>query len=403
MTTSSTEMELPDEILNQTLICLNKQETLEARCISKNWKSLVDRRNGIKKIPDEIVMHILIHLDTHDIFQARYISKKWKSLVDQEEFWRRKYGPTFSLPEQTLSTPELKHLQQCCIVVANMEKYKDEKKLWYLPNPPFLKCSIPRSLLPTQQDECQYFHSRFKRICLASTQDREVEEISNVLATEEEDWSKDIIPRQPESIQPSFLWSDTVTVNRTVADSSWSSAPSVHSEPSKTNEILLFGSKFGEAVITELAIKPEIDPEDIFFGVDEPKVYSWPQISIRIYCLPRNPQPQPLLFFDFNLVSSRRPVIFEHSDFDSVRTPDGRLNHRGIIQNIVGNQVPVYASPIMDVGKDVGKDMQVYSIPKGTIGNVVEITLYGKDVSHPVDNMFYACVERVAIRGVPLL
>ena len=397
MTTSSTEMvELPDEILNQTLICLNKQETLEARCISKNWKSLVDRRNGIKKIPDEIIMHILIHLDTHDIFQVRYISKKWKSLVDQEEFWRRKYGPTFSLPEQTLSTPELKHLQQCCIVVANMEKYKDEKKLdWYLPNPPFLKCSIPRSLLPTQ-DECQYFHSRFKRICLASTQDREVEEISNVLATEEEDWSLDIIPTQPESIQPSFLWSD----------SSWSSAPSVHSEPSKTNEIVLFGSKFGEAVITELAIKPEIDPEDIFFGVDEPKVYSWPQISIRIYCLPRNPQQQPLLFLDYrNQFSSHRPVIFEHSDFDSVRTPDGRLNHREIIQNIVGNQVPVYASPIMDVGKDVRRKdaWQVYSIPKSIIGNVVEITLYGKDVSHPVDNMFYACVERVAIRGVPLL
>ena len=348
-------------------------------------------------LPEEILMHVFDNLEFNEIMWLKHVSKEFKKILDGYHFWMSIYAKKFPILNASMHEMTLKQLQQCFIVV----KKRSDSKKWFSniwkgqDDNPEISIASPIPLLPTQKNLMSSGYSmRSRRICLSSSQDRDMEILENVL-------------RSPKDVDD---WSDISSGHRVAKDirmnvfkSWWSSSPS----PSKddTSDTLLFGSFHGKSIITEVAIQALRDPA---YNPDinlrpwsvESKIYSWPKLSIQIYSIPVSVEEG----------SDNAPFFFcqdrtENRDFNhrSFRDSNDRFHHKECIDDILRDHIPVYESPIYKVSEKIEDKWQCYRIADCVIGNVIAIKLHGKRMKQFDYTGFYACVERVAIQGVPLL
>ncbi len=361
----------------------------------------------IETLPDEILRHVLIFLDpTEILLDIVHCSTRLAQISSSDNFWRFKcidqYLNDNSLPLTPSGVPELttKQLQQCCIISYRRKTCGN----WLAPerNENDLYC-WPGLILPTRaeakrelriDDDENENNDDNGRYCLCSSRDRGEEAIENVLAENDYNWEE--IVRDHNTREDADDYSQ-----RFVSDFDrcyWSSAPSNLSKPEDTNEVLLFTTK-RRAIITEVAIKPLLEPFSLFMNT----VFRWPRISIKIYSLPQKNDNEALKITKdmFSSVGEEMCQVAGNR-FDRFRRTDLRLDQRAIIEAVLSNHNPVYESPIMDVtSRD--NSWQYYAIPDGVVGNLITFTLYGKTFEQYLGSGFYVCVERVSARGVPLI
>ena len=180
-------------------------------------------------------------------------------------------------------------------------------------------------------------------------------------------------------------------------NSFWSSAPETKSRPEETNEVLLF-TTIARAIVTEVAIKPLKEPS-FFHGYGVGTTFSWPKISIQVFDLPNLA----------NGSGGNGPMVIEEDRINQetkgkVRGSSGHatINQRPIINALLSGHKPTYDSPIMEASS-TDESWQYYSIPDGVVGNIVVITLWGKTYEQFQHSGYYVCVEKVSVRGVPLI
>jgi len=230
----------------------------------------------------------------------------------------------------------------------------------------------------------------------------------------------------------------------------WSSAPSVKSRPEDTNEVLLFtfsttihnkndnddndndsssstrprsnanvnvNANPNRAIVTEVAIKPLIEPGGFMFNHNGGRtVYSWPRISIQVFDLPaqRNDGDNnddnfhnPMLITNERVTTMMTAKDSSQSQSQPQPQPQPKdwmrgTNQRPVIDALLQNQTPTYASPVMEA-TSTDHTWQYYSIPDGVVGNVVVITLWGKTFEQFQQSGYYVCVDKLSVRGVPLI
>ncbi len=352
----------------------------------------------IETLPDEILRHVLIFLDPVEILlDIVRCSRRLTEIASSDNFWRFKCiglyidndSPTYpsDVPELTM-----KQLQQCCVVSHRRKTCGN----WFAPerNENDFYC-WPGSILPTNEEAVQALQNDYRH-CLCSSRDRGEEKIENVLAMAETEYNWEEIVGEHNSGEV------TDNGNQDFVDDFdgfyWSSAPSNLSKPEDTNEVLLFTTK-QRAIITEVAIKPLLEPFSLFMRT----VFRWPRICIKIYSLPQEDDNEAIRITNDVIPSIGKDMMQSaESNFDTFRNSDHRLDQRAIIKSFLSNHNPVYESPIMDVTcRD--NSWQYYSIPDGVVGNVITFTLYGKTFEQYLGSGFYVCVERISARGVPLI
>ena len=215
------------------------------------------------------------------------------------------------------------------------------------------------SLLASFAD-AQNLSRRGFRVCLASTTDHNNESVENVL------------PFSPQS-------------TRALARPSWwSSRPSSSQDSS---EILLFTTIYPHCVLSEIRIKPLVDP---FQGSP---TYTWKQTIIRVYHMPikdpNSEQPE--------LNDTASPLSAGLRGFGSLV----KIRHlESDIKDVVGHHTPVYeyTMPCPRVVSLVN-----HVLPRGIVANVFTLTLEGKNFEQREgETGFYAAVESVDCRGIPL-
>mmetsp|Transcript_12903 Transcript_12903/g.19352 ORF Transcript_12903/g.19352 Transcript_12903/m.19352 type:complete len:452 (-) Transcript_12903:88-1443(-) len=269
----------------------------------------------------------------------------------------------------------------------------------------------PRSVLPARGKAIEAWKVGTRRYCLSSSRDRNGydEVIENVLVDEEfepveDDW-RIIIMDHHDHQSDTRNRDGTRNRNRNrqhnvmaIAPERqrwWSSAPNVKRSPEDTNEILLFTTNT-KAIITEVAIKPLKEPALFnFLGDDHRTVFSWPRISIQVFCLHDNANDN-----DNDDDAHQTPYMIDPGDMSLSK--DRRLRQRPIIEAFLNDHTPVYESPVMDAASN-DESWQYFAIPDGVVGNVITFVLWGKHNEQFEQGGYYACVERVAVRGVPLM
>jgi len=342
-------------------------------------------------------MHAFVYLEPLDVLNSACTSRAIYKMVNSngDLFWRNKYCKNFAFCYATITHASARQLQQCCALALSRkschnwlaETYRKEGDMTGLG-----QYSWPHSILLSKNEIKEEYSWQSERICLSSSQDRDEEVLENVLPMQstDDDWEQ-------------IVAGDSIRARRR-RDCWWSSAPSSLKGPTETKEQLFFGTRCGKAIITDVAIKALKDPTSSWIELlggdieSRNKVYSWPRISIKIYCLPREDNGDDASPF---LVTSSMAGL-SNDDFRSLRSRN-RITHVDCIEHILNGNEPVYDSPIMDVRKNTGDSWQYFKIPDGCIGNVITFTLWGKDDQQFPDSGYYACVERVAARGVPLI
>jgi hypothetical protein len=349
----------------------------------------------INSLPDEVVMHVFVFLEPLGVLNSACTSRAFYKMVNYGDlFWRNKYCKHFAFPDATKIHASARQLQQCCKLALSRSSchnwlavtYRKEEDMTGLG-----QYSWPSSILLSKSEIKNEYSWQSERICLSSSQDRDEEVLENVLPIQQstdDDWEK-------------IVAGDSIGRRR---DCWWSSAPSSLKGPTDTKETLLFGTRCGKAIITDVAIKALKDPSSSWIELlggdieSSNKVYTWPRISIKIYCLPRGDNGDDASPF---LITSSMAGLSD-GDFCSIRSGD-RVAHLPCIEHVLIGNEPVYESPIMDVSQNTGDSWQYFTMPNGCIGNVITFTLWGKDDQQFPDSGYYVCVDRVAARGVPLI
>eukprot|EP00558_Chaetoceros_sp_UNC1202_P009763 CAMPEP_0197249664 /NCGR_PEP_ID=MMETSP1429-20130617/48521_1 /TAXON_ID=49237 /ORGANISM="Chaetoceros sp., Strain UNC1202" /LENGTH=266 /DNA_ID=CAMNT_0042711261 /DNA_START=51 /DNA_END=851 /DNA_ORIENTATION=+ len=258
-------------------------------------------------------------------------------------------------------------VQQCCNLAIIRKANFDS---WYTGGGERHRYSWPRSILPRSERTA----ARRLAPCLASSQDQPNEIISNVLwpmesGETEENW-EEIASGNPHYdgclAQSSKRW--------------WSSGPSELHRPEDTREDLLFVSKLEDVIVTEIAIKALKDPFGYFNGAQD-LVYSWPYISFSVYRVPKDVLRLALL---------------------GPSEEEGEYSSRGMIDDFVKEHTPTYTHPRTKV-KRADDSWQIHGLPDGVVGNVIVVTLWGKSVKQFANSGYYVCVEKLAMRGCPIV
>lgn len=276
------------------------------------------------------------------------------------------------------------------------------------------KIAVPRSLQPVSVLVSRGFadsHGKSVRVCLATTTDRANERIENVLPAssdvEEDVWDTILSSGLYRSLpdRPAMpIWQEGTY---------WSSAAAA----SDSDEVLLFTTRCPLALISDVAIKPF--RELSFLGMDEEKTYTWPGIVVRVYRLPvggkalRDPT-RPGISAGFPCVISKDSqfggasaigVTTDNSHQTSLEAAlalSQNAPQRRLISAILAAQSPVYESEVHKPSSHDSDAWQHYALPPLTAGNVITLSLVGKNHRQFPTSGYYVCVDQVAARGIPL-
>jgi len=364
------------------------------------------------------LMQILMHLTPTEILLRSSTCQKMTSVIQNHWFWTSYHSlvirppPSASLsasapPASASSNSEssmvlsTKELQQCC-VVAHLRNSVTEAEWFSSSSSSSLSSTSstsssssssvrPKSVLPTIEQIQK--HKNKRTYCLSSTQDNFTESITNVLKPFSEDWTDIHSEREPRRTSTSSDSDDDDNDDDDNADTKcwWSSAPNELKYPDETKEDLLFVTQYNKVILTEIAIHALKDPFEFPLrflqimqgggaggGMPPTRVYSWPKFRIRIYALPLNDRKE-----------------FVHTQSFVVADPNR-------IDGIINTYEPTYDSSIINA-RSTTENWQLYTLPNGIVGNIVILTLLGKNQRQFSNSGYYVCVERVAVRGFPIV
>eukprot|EP01083_Nonionella_stella_P063038 163859_1 len=205
----------------------------------------------------------------------------------------------------------------------------------------------PRAILPSRGKAIEAWNIGTRRFCLSSSRDRNGydEIIENVLVDEEfepveDDWRIIVMDHHENQSNTRNRNRNRFRQHNVMAMAPerqrwWSSAPNVKSSPEDTNEILLFTTNTNtKAIITEVAIKPLREPALFnFLDGDHRTVFSWPRISIQVFCLHNDHD------HDDHDVAHHTPYMIDPGDMSFSK--DRRLRQRPIIEAFMKDHTPV--------------------------------------------------------------
>ena len=313
---------------------------------------------------------------------------------------------TSSIVDWPSSDELTKHqYQRLCIFLASYKNrhrhdvvVQDEQQQQQQPIKKIPKClELGNILVTKERASILRTQSRgYLRTCLASTTDNRNELIENVLIesrhthTLANDWNA-LINKSRIAYGLSEIRGGECTW--------WSSRPTNTQEESE--EQLAFCTEYNISAMIEVAIKPLRDP-----FLRRP-VYTWKRTTIRAYLL----GPDKIFHgADYNTNGRGLGGYAVHSDAEDEipcvmqGKPDGPwgdwASDEDTIQSLLENETPVYVSSQL-VGPKNDEWIR-YTLPGAVIANVITITLGGKDNRQYQATGYYACIERLFVRGIPL-
>lgn len=316
----------------------------------------------MEMLPDTVLMELLHWIPPRDLLcSVSQTSKRFAEIVNDDALW-------LSIGRGLLPSYITKHqIQRCCLFAASDNK--DE-------HPRFLEYG---SVLCSRDDACDLrraSHLDVSRACLASTTDRYTEMIENVLSNAHPtyfSWETFLLTLErpePWLSQQTKYWSSRSTASQ------------------DTNETLVFATRCPSTLISEVWIKPLIDP---FLGDQK---YTWKSLSIKAY--------------RFHVVHSiKAPARSRASHCVVSLDKDPELGHTAerdedTIKRLLDGRVPSYESVVYETPSADSVDWQKYTLPPGVVANVVTVSLHGKNSRQFETSGFYCCVEGLAVRGIPL-
>mmetsp|Transcript_16223 Transcript_16223/g.24510 ORF Transcript_16223/g.24510 Transcript_16223/m.24510 type:complete len:343 (-) Transcript_16223:340-1368(-) len=316
-----------------------------------NTTSAVTEGRSFHGLSDELLVEILKYVPAMDLLRSVTLVSPQVSDV-LRLVWRRQLPLQYSTGGLNLH-----QIQRCCLFHSSNTADQE------IPS-----CLEMGSVLVGRQTARDRLRRRISpRTCFASTTDNISERIENVLMDEEakDDW-KSI--RMPSLEIGRSLWGNPY----------WSSAESPSSD---TSEILLFRTEHPTTLISEVAIKPDTDHYN--------KTYSWKSVVLKVYSLSEISETKDEKALCNLLVrnSMRRFKV----------DPDQET-----IERYLAGQRPVYESQVISSLRPESNDWQYFKLPMGVIGNIITITLIGKNTKQFISRGFYVCVRRVATLGIPL-
>jgi hypothetical protein len=297
---------------------------------------------SIHELPPELISTILQWvLPLHLLKSASFTCRQFSEVIQSDNFWHQ-------------LVPNKQYLNQ-----HQLQRY-----LLYVfqSNPnhiPGLSLRLRYGSLLASFADAQNLSRKGFRVCLASTTDHNTESVENVLQ---------FSPQSTRALaRPSW----------------WSSRPSSSQDSS---EILLFAAVYPHCVLSEIRIKPLMDP---FQGST---TYTWKQTIIRAYSMPikdpNSEQPE--------LNDTASPLSAGWRGFGSLV----KIRHlESDIEDVVGQHTPVYeyTMPCPRIASILSH------VLRGIVANVFTLTLEGKNFEqHEGETGFYAAVESVDCRGIPL-
>ena len=184
----------------------------------------------------------------------------------------------------------------------------------------------------------------------------------------------------------------------------WSSQ---QSESCSTDENLLFATRGCEhSLISCVAIKPFRE-----LRLDEGHVaYTWPKVLVSVYSIPvvEDEYDDEEDEDDGSKEGGRETSVWSNvmepppSALERQRgEASGCPSNSSMIPTILAGHHPVYTSAPRECDA-TNTGWQHFRLPPGVVGNVVVFTLRGKYNRQFEESGYYACVDRVECRGVPL-
>jgi hypothetical protein len=326
----------------------------------------------MEALSDELLFWTLEWVPPIDLLRSTtLVSKRYAALIQSEKFWRcHPLSPTGSLTKH--------QLQRCCLYMASVSSEV----------PIFLQ---PGSVLLSREEANIIRDDLGKRTCAASTTDFLQESLENVLSDGNQDDGTVPLPLNR------LRW--------------WSSKPSPTKE---SNEVLLFTTRYPVALISEVKIKPLLDPAHHLvrrhLREGEGDFYTWKKTVFRAFRLPL----ESLLDADAPQSLAGFPCMFQTAGLrEEPRVPPQQRGRflmddgpsaspdQDTIDHLLSGHQPVYESQELGVPVD-SDEMISFVFPPGVVANVVTITLYGKNREQRAGMGYYSCVEKVDCLGIPL-
>jgi hypothetical protein len=370
-------------------------------------------------LSDELLRLILDFVPSLELLRSTvHASKRFALQIQQKSFWQN------HVPRSDITNCFTRHQLQCyCICEESARKNNTSDSTPTCLKTGSVLISRPKArewLSPSEEGS----NGRSRVVCIASTTDHANENLENVLPDPNDDVDTErFAPRERVAlargifafmIPPRERW--------------WSSRPS-HTQDK--GERLLFSLKYPECIVSEVWIKPLRDPFH-----DEP-VYTWKQTKIQAYHLPvkilgrsrrkiendhsattHGPSNHRISGEHSNATTTARdeddPIqndasplqaAWEHPSSLSMSLVDlEQQENDGLIDAVLASRSPVYESDAYDVPRSDSNDLLRYPLPSspGVVANVIVFTLTGKTFEQFQQSGYYACVERVDVRGIPL-
>ncbi|CAJ1967813.1 unnamed protein product [Cylindrotheca closterium] len=391
-------------------------------------------------IPDDIMEEILGWLLTSELVKSvSGVSNRFRNLAKRDQFWQRKlkemvyqqrYSNKASGGERSYELPEglgQHQLQRCCWFLEHKVQHlnvakntadgtggegsatSEDPKSSDVDPPSFLEHG---PVLYRRTDASMLFHHRLdglqRVVSLASSTDHPHECIENIL----EENSLRQRPPDWDRIRNSDRISDiTVMEGRQASVFSfrqpwWSSV--ARSDPDLP-ETLAFSTRYPLTLVTEVAIKPYADWTM--------QTYSWKKWIVRVYNLPplsptvslvadeaadgEEAPPEPI--YQTHTTCPSTVWISSYDMLPMTASKSLTVEQRTAEAfKYLARQTPAYESPLLDTPPPRNNAWQYHELPSGVIGNVITITLVGKNFRQFEESGYYACVQRVATRGIPL-
>jgi len=408
---------------------------------------LTENSINVAMMPDEVLEEVFSGLLVPEIVGSiSTVSRRFNGIVNRDKFWKHKFEgivnhqrnneddgeadgfePSYYESPQGLSRHQL---QRCCWLLehkANQNKASTDKNIIGKNDSEsdcdeIVKDETHRSVLPSwlqhgsllfgQKEACRLLHSRAdglqRVVSLASSTDYDHEGIENVLHDEN-------VLRQ-EAVNWNRIQNDDRMIDAPVMEG-WKTA--FQSEPwwsseqhssQESPETLAFSTRYPSNLVTEVAIKPYADWTL--------QTYSWKKWMVRVYNLqalrPPSMQmietdddeghdlpdiiyhtlcPSPALLPSSQ--SSSYPSVCDHRIVSEAQSTTNAFQY-------LEAQTPVYESEPLETPPPRNNAWQYHKLPVGVIGNVITITLLGKNFRQFDTSGYYACVQHVATQGIPL-
>ena len=320
------------------------------------------------------------------------------------------------------------HQMQRCCLLSHTRRYQQildvRKAVLGLDNDTEKEKDTPKSprlisVLPSRNS------MRTDPVCLATTKDRDTEGLDNVLCSsirEPDNFWQDIISQPKSAILSPPVAQRLFNLPVWQEGTYWSSTASPAPD---TNETLLFATRCPLALITDVAVKPF--REMGFFGLDAGNtdtVYSWPAAQVRVYRLPvglgglLDPSPSGHFSGFPCMVSSHAQLESEVADggeddnagngtaassvAKTLSPPHASSLQSRLIGYLLAGHAPTYVSPVRTAPNAHSDSWQHFPLPNQVVGNVVTVTLMGKNNRQFSTSGYYVCVDQVVARGLPL-